>query len=320
MIDNIEVFEKMIAFAKKHKVTAVIIVGTGTILATVLLNNAINSKPKEVFPYMPRVVVEESVKEEPKAQEYNPLHMTTYVEVALNQIIRLEPRSDAKYVTRIDGIKDAELLYIDGDYALISYETKEGTIHLGYIDASSISHRDRVGLIYQANKLNMYGEITTDRCRLQNDTSNNNADHNILTRGTKGEYVKIIGEYKEGKDTWYLVTYRNYIGYMKPENLRVMTEEGFYNTVNTNYVEIVGTRVRFRSSPKLDKDNIILEFNKGTKLPVVSRDGDWYQVYYNGTYGYVSTRSDCTKELYEQYVPPGLSSIHLERESNGIIL
>ena len=93
-----------------------------------------------------------------------------------------------------------------------------------------------------------------------------------------------------------------------------MTEEEFLKITNTNYIVIVGNKVRFRNSPKIDNGNIIDEFDKGTKLPIISKDKDWYQVYYNGQYGYVSTKSDCSKEIYENFRAPGLSNLHFDKE------
>ena len=115
-------------------------------------------------------------------------------------------------------------------------------------------------------------------------------------------------------------SYRDYIGYMKPENLTIVSEEEFDNIINTNYVEVVASKVRFRSSPNIEDGNILDKIPKGTKMPIISsKDKDWYYVYYNGVYGYVSKRSDCTKEIYERIIPAGLSNIHIERESNKSI-
>ena len=165
----------------------------------------------------------------------------------------------------------------------------------------------------------MYGEIISDKCRIQNNTYDSYDEPNVLTRGKKGEFVKIIGSINDGTSDWYIVIYRNYIGYVKPSSLKVLDEEAFFSMLNSSYVEIAGNKVRFRRTPKIDKNNIILEFDKGVKLPVIAREGDWYLVYYDGEYGYVSTRSDCTKEFFEPLSPPGLTQIHLERVDSKII-
>ena len=317
MVGNLKVFDKLVDKVKEHPKEAVIIVSTGVLIAGLILSN-IPSKPKEEFPFMPAPTpTVTTIVETPKPTK-NPNYITIDIKVAQNQIMRLEPRSDSKYVNKVEGNNDAELLYIDGNYALISYNDN-GNVRLGYVEADRISHLEDIGPNYQATKLNMYGEIKNDNCRIQNNTDDNYDDPNILTRGKKGEYVKIVGTIHDGEKDWYIVIYRNYIGYIDPSNLNVMDEEAFFNMVNTTCVEIVGSKVRFRRSPKIDKKNIITELDKGTKLPVISREGDWYQVYYNGEYGYVSTRSDCTKEIFEVYAPPGLTQIHLEKE-NGMII
>ena len=314
MIDNIKVDNRLVKFVKEHK-GAVVIVSTGVLIAGIILAS-IDKPQKEVFPmYVPQETKIVETTKEPVHQEKNPFYTTYYVRVALNQIMRLEPMSDGKFVDRIEGNNDVELLYIDGDYALICYTDSHGMDRLGFVETDRIAHLEDVGLRYQANKMNMYGEITNNNCRIQNNRDVGPDEPNILTRGKKGEFVKVIGEVREGNKTWYIVTYRSYIGYMDPANLRLISEEEFNNTVNTNFVEIVGTQVRFRSSPKKDKNNILVELDKGLRLPVIGTDGDWYYVYYNGTYGYVSMQSNCTRLVMEDTKPAGLSYLHLEKEN-----
>ena len=317
MIDNIKVDSRLVKFVKEHK-GPVTIVGTGVLIAAIILSTSEKPK-KEVFPmYRPQQKIEEQVKETPKPEK-NPFFITYYVKVAQRQIMRLEPRMDSKFIDRIEGNNEVELLYIDGDYALIAYTDSNGMTKLGYVETERIANLDEVGLVYQAGKLIMYGEIINNGCRIQNERSDDAYDANILTRGKKGEYVKVIGEIKDGKKTWYIVIYRNYIGYMEPSNLKLISEEEFNNTINTSFVEIVGTQVRFRRSPKKDKNNIILEFPQGIKLPVVSIDGDWYQVYYEGQYGYVSKQPNCTRLIMEDIKPAGLTNIHLDKDEGKII-
>ena len=306
MIGNIKVFDKMINFVKERPKDTVVIVGTGVLIATLILSN-IPSKPKEVFPYMPRPM--ERVEQQDEVIPQKKTSYITYtVRVAENQIMRLEPRSDGKYVDKVVGNNEVDLLYVDGNYALISYTDNNGIARLGFVETERIAHFDEIEPLYRAERLNMYACI------------NNNDEPNILTRANKGEYVKVIGSIKEGKELWYIVIYRDYIGYMKPENLTILNEEEFNSIINTNYVEIVGSKVRFRSSPNIEDGNIIDKIPNGTKLPIISsKDKDWYYVYYDGVYGYVSKRSDCTKEIYENITPVGLSNIHLERESGKSI-
>lgn len=317
MVGKIKVLDKMIDIVKEYPKTTVVIVSTGVLIAGLILSGV--SGPKEKYPYMPAPEVPIVVNVEKPVVSKNPNAITYSIKVAQNQIIRLEPRSDSKYVNKIDGNNDTELLYVDGNYALISYTDKNNNTRLGFVDMERVSHPENITSNYKANKLNMYGEIITNNCRIQNEAYVSNEDPNLLTRGKKGEFVKVIGSIKTGDKEWYIVIYRNYIGYINPENLNLMDEETFFNTINSSYVEIVGNKVRFRRSPKIDKNNIILEFDKGTKLPVISREGEWFQVYYDGEYGYVSTRNDCTREIFEPLSPPGLTQIHLDRVSGMII-
>ena len=317
MIGNIKVFDKMINFVKERPKDTVVIVGTGVLITALILSN-IPSKPKEVFPYMPRPMERVEQQEEVIPQKKTS-YMTYTVRVAENQIMRLEPRSDGKYVDKIVGNNEVDLLYVDGNYALINYTDNNGIARLGFVETERIAHFDEVGPIYRADKLDMFACINNN-CRLQNDTFDDYDEPNILTRANKGEYVKIIGSIKEGKELWYIVIYRDYIGYMKPDNLTILSEEEFNSIINTNYVEVVASKLRFRSSPNINDNNIIDKIPNGTKLPIISsKDKDWYYVYYNGEYGYVSKRSDCTKEIYENITPAGLANIHLDRESSKSI-
>ena len=315
MVGNIKVIDKLVNLVKERPKETVIIVSTGVLIAGIILSSQASNDPKEYFPMMPaptKAPVVETVK---PITTKNPVYMTMDINVALNQVIRLEPSKDSKYVGKIEEHKNAELLYIDGEFALISYTDKKGNTRLGFVETNSIADLDNIGSRYQVEKTNMYGEITINKCRIQNDSSSNALDSNILTRGNKGDYVKIIGEYHDGIEKWYIVNYRNYIGYVKPNSLNVITEEEMFNLVNSRCIEIVGSKVRFRSTPKVD-NNIIDEIEKGTKLPVISIDKDWYQVYYKGRYGYVSTRKDCTKETGDLYKPPGLTNIDISINYN----
>lgn len=318
MVGNVKVLDKMINMVRDHPKSTVTIVSTAVLIAGIILSG-LGGGVKEEFPYMPAPTIPVVAVTPKPVPTKNPNYISYYAKVAQDQIIRLEPRSDSKYVSKIDGNNEADLLYVDNGYALISYTDLKGNTRLGYVDMQRVSHPEDIGPRYQANKLNMYGEIVNDNCRIQNDMDDSYDDPNVLTRGKKGEFVKIIGSINDGEKDWYIVIYRNYIGYVNPSSLRVMDEDTFFNMVNSSYVEIVGNKVRFRRSPKIDKNNIVLEFDKGVRLPVVSKEGDWYQVYYDGEYGYVSTRSDCTKEYYEPLSPPGLTQIHLEREDSKII-
>jgi len=319
MINNIKIHNKFSSFMKKNSTKTVVIISTGVLLAGIIINYGVNSKTKEHFDFMPPPVkVEERI--ETQEEVYDPNHITYRIKVALHQIIRLEPLSDSKFVGKIEENSDnVELLYIDDNYALISYEDKNGNIKIGYIEKNSIANLDKVGTIYQATPSNMYGEIINNGCRLQNEAYEDSSEFNILTRCKQGEFVKIIGEINEYNQKWYIVNYRDYIGYMNPINLRVMTKAEFLNVTNTNYIVIVGNKVRFRKEPEINKTNIITEFDKGMKLPIISKTKDWFYVYYNGNYGYVSTRNDCSKEIYENYQAPGLTNIHLDsQETKGI--
>ena len=215
MIDHIKVFDKIIKFTKENPKKAVVIVSTGVLLATIILSTTVPHKAKEIYPYMPAPTpkITEEVKEE--VLEKDPYFTTFVVKVALHQIIRQEPRSDGKFVCKIEENNDnVTLLYINGDYALISYDDNKGNTRIGYVDKNSIANLDSVGLIYQVNHLNMYGVITNDGCRIQNDTYSDASEYNILTRGKSGDYVKVIGEITDNKHRWYVVIYRDYIGYI----------------------------------------------------------------------------------------------------------
>ncbi len=318
MVGNVKVLDKMINMVKDHPKSTVTIISTAVLIAGIILSG-IGSEAKEEFPYMPAPTVPVAAVTPTPVPTRNPEYITYSIKVAQDQIIRLEPRSDSNYVSKIDGNNEVELLYVDNGYALISYTDTKGNTRLGFVNMERVANPENVGPRYQATKLNMYGEIINDKCRIQNNTDDSYDEPNVLTRGKKGEFVKIIGSINDGVNDWYIVIYRNYIGYVKPSSLKVLDEEAFFNMLNTSYVEIAGNKVRFRRTPKIDKNNIILEFDKGVKLPVIAREGDWYLVYYDGEYGYVSTRSDCTKEFFEPLSPPGLTQIHLEREDIKVI-
>ena len=104
-------------------------------------------------------------------------------------------------------------------------------------------------------------------------------DHSIIATLPAG--AKVVVEEQAGG--WYKVVYNGTEGYVSGDYLTVnATASGSYGTGT-----VTAASVNFRSGAGTDS-GIIGSFNSGATVKVVGVSGNWYQVEYNGTTGYVS--------------------------------
>lgn len=88
----------------------------------------------------------------------------------------------------------------------------------------------------------------------------------VLTQLSKGTKVKVISS----SGDWYNISYNEVIGWVFAEYLSVRDEAIGEGTISGNGVNI-------RIEPDLSSD-VITKLNKGEKVDVFERSGDWYKI------------------------------------------
>lgn len=120
------------------------------------------------------------------------------------------------------------------------------------------------------------GTIKGTAVRLRADASTSSKVLGSFNTGVKMTVTGVSGP-------WYKVNYNGTTGYVYSDYLVIERQAA------TQTGTIKGTEVRFRASASTSS-KILGSFNTGTKLTVLGTEGDWYQVRYNGTVGYVHSK------------------------------
>ena len=132
-----------------------------------------------------------------------------------------------------------------------------------------------VMLVTGVSAASIGGGTTTTDVNLRNGASINNGIIVTLQPNTK-----VVVEEKAGD--WYKVVYNGTEGYISGDYLTVSQDSsGSFGTGT-----ITATSVCFRSGASTG-DSVIGSFDPGATMKVTGVKGNWYQVDYNGTTGYV---------------------------------
>lgn len=120
------------------------------------------------------------------------------------------------------------------------------------------------------------GTVNASGLNLRTETDTSSTIKTVIPRG--GSLV-VIGVASNG---WLKVWYKGYEGYVSPDYVTRVTTLTYDFGTGT----IKGSNVRMRSSASLS-GSILGNYNSGTSMKVTGVSGEWYQVVYNGTTGYV---------------------------------
>lgn len=120
------------------------------------------------------------------------------------------------------------------------------------------------------------GVVTADALRMRAEASTSAATVTYLENGASLQVYEDLG-------AWYRVSYDAYTGYVASEFVSYTPSEPEAQTG-----VITGSSVRFRAAASMDA-YVLFELDKGATVTVLSGEGDWCQVCYNGQTGYVST-------------------------------
>lgn len=135
----------------------------------------------------------------------------------------------------------------------------------------------------------LYGIVNTKKDPLNMRTLPS-VESDILTKIPKGTEITIISE--EGD--WFKVRYSNIEGYVSKqyvllENDNITIEE---NDTQNTIIGIVITEndpLNVRSSPSIESQKIGT-VPKGGQVSIIAENGDWYEIEYNNSTGFVSKK------------------------------
>ena len=164
----------------------------------------------------------------------------------------------------------------DGWYKIYS----GGTV--GYVSADYLSFSETGTADFGT------GTVTGSGVNLRSGASTANS---VVANVSKGTTLPVTGV----NGTWYQVNYNGTTAYIRSDYLSLSgsnsssTTTGSSSSGSSSSSEtgtINGTYVRLRSGASTSS-SILAVFNKGDTVTITGTSGDWYQVNYNGTSGYV---------------------------------
>lgn len=149
--------------------------------------------------------------------------------------------------------------YVIAQYLRVSPEKSYDTAKSGTVNATSLNLRMGPGTNYSS--LGLYG---------------------------KGTALKITGE----TGSFYEVSINGKYGYMSKDYIKLDSEPGKDDPPPVEPVDVTtgivtGDGVRMRSGPDTTY-SVIGYYNRGTKMTLTGKTGNWYAVSYNGLKGYIS--------------------------------
>lgn len=129
-----------------------------------------------------------------------------------------------------------------------------------------------------AEAANLGGATLNTGVRLR---SGPGTQHEIITTGFQSEPVIVTSDTGTG---WYEVIYNGIKGYMSSQYLK------FSETLSAGFGvgTIQGSTVRLRSEPSTEA-SVLGTYDTGASMQITGVNGNWYQVQFNGTTGYVSS-------------------------------
>lgn len=98
----------------------------------------------------------------------------------------------------------------------------------------------------------------------------------------EGTVLPVTGSY----GSWYRVSYQDLVGYVGGAYVTPTTAEGYQ--YYPSFAEITASSLNLRQQPTTDSDRLA-GIPANTVVAVTGKQGDWYQVSYNGTQGYIDS-------------------------------
>ena len=317
---KIKVYEDFKKFEKKHP----ILVKTGVVAATVVLIVALTSTPvvpKEENITIPTATSAPAKVPAPPVQQVPEEDYYGYdLKVKVGTKVRLEPSQNGAYIETITNNEYANLIAIDGDYALISHQNSNDTYsRIGYVPLESTTIPFKERFHSRVDSCLEYVYFTEDNVRIRNDMNADHSARNILVNAKRGDFARVIGvvpnpEWSDEK--WYLVAYKGYIGYMKNENGNFISAEQMQEIIEqeNQFIRITGVGINFRREAVKNQNNVITHLNKGDTVKIIGETPEWYYVSYNGIEGYISKTLTCIEKYSAKSIPKGISCLHFDSD------
>lgn len=161
------------------------------------------------------------------------------------------------------------LFYVDND----GVEVAEPTYYASYM-----AEHDSIAAWCSAQSVYIYSQPTTDSYKREADML------------YYGDVCYIIGSV----DGWYYISTDSgsgydLHGYVKQKYITTGATPVAPEPANASYGRVSAGSANVRSSPdKSDNSNVLFSLSKGDEFEVISYDGYWYKINYNGTICYIS--------------------------------
>lgn len=139
-------------------------------------------------------------------------------------------------------------------------------------------------------------------------------EYECITTGYQGDSV-IVESKTDGN--WYQVIYKGIRGYMSAQYLTFSQSM----TGNFGTGTIRGQTVRMRAEPNTNSA-ILGTYNNGVTMDVTGVNGNWYQVRYNGTTGYVCSdymTVSPSGDVYAQTLSAGSLADNILTTAKGLL-
>lgn len=148
----------------------------------------------------------------------------------------------------------------------------------GYVSSDSVSFSETVN--------SGYVQVTTQPLALRAGAGSMFAE---LTSIPEGTVLAVTGSY----GGWYKVSYQGYVGYVSGAYVSPTTAEGYQ--YYPDFAEVTASSLILRTEPTTDSDRLA-SIPGDTVVAVTGKQGDWYQVSYNGRTGYINTAYTAVSE------------------------
>lgn len=193
--------------------------------------------------------------------------------------------NDDNILCQIVKGEQVEIISSNGEWYKVSYWGQEG-----YLIKKSV---EKIGdrPVQEPKDYEMKGIVMYEYVNFRSEPSMK-GNENILGKISKGQEVDVITFISGWVEVKHGGTKGNVIG--KSLRVHLVRKENESSSGITGV--IMYEYVNFRSQPDMNS-NIICEIQYGTKVEVVSVDGDWVKIRYNGKTGYVVAESISTAKV-----------------------
>ena len=233
-----------------------------------------------------------------------------------NLRLRSGPGTSYDTLTKLSNGAIAEILGVSKGWIKVKYQSYTGYLSAEYVTVVPTSNSNTGGSNTDTNNNSNNTESNSNTTSNLKVTSSGNlrmrsgpsTSYSIVTSLKPGTIVQNLG----ASGSWFKVQYGNYTGYVSEDYVAATSETGSSSSNSGNSSSSSGNNssttldgVKVTSSGRLNMRkgagtsySIVTKLPSGAVAKLVSKDGDWYKVTYNGYTGYVSAEY-CKLVKYE---------------------